>query len=766
MNRRYVALLCGVLWVAGGAAAPAAENVPPRIVAVRVGFADGGRAGAATYYKQGVWTPVEVVLAAGSERMSGELELIVPDAAGVPCTYRDPARRRLLLLPGHTVRRVLYARFPELPVLQVAFRTPQGVACARQITSDDPDPQVHLPPPLGARTRLLLTLGRSIGIERAYPPTSQTEESEVALVRLAGVDHLPTRWYGLEGVDAVVISTSRPELFRRLHVGDARVRALAKWVQMGGRLVLCAGARAEEVLAPGMPLATFAPGRLLGVIDLAQAAALEAYTGLEAPRPIAARGESLRLLVPRFERVRGKVEAAESDLPLVVRTPWACGEVVFVGVDLDRRPLADWPSRTAVVRRLLEGRPRRYVDTPATSAAARVLGYEDLAGQLHLALDEFAGVRVVPFWFVALLVLVYIALIGPLDYLLVRYGLRRMEATWITFPLIVVAVSAAAYGVALWLKGAQVRINQADLVDVDLESGVVRGTTWLNVYSPHANPYELSVRPTVFQAADGARPDPPASSSARQQPPRGDGGAASAQQGVLLSWTTPTSSRRRQTPPALAFAEPYTCLMEEGRLAGLPIPVWSSRALVARWWTETPANPLQVELHEQPDGSLEGRLRNMLPGVTLRECLLASGSWAWLLGDLEPGALAVIRPEDQRDLEGVLRNWRLVRQEGKHDRYIRQGDPYNAESADVPYILQAMLFYQAAGASGFVRLNHNQWSYTDLSRHLDAGRAILIAKLAEPAAHVESSHGDHQRRTWTVWRFILPVQPTPQEPGP
>lgn len=746
-------------------AASGAETVPPRIVAVRVGFADGARAGAATYYKQNVWTPVEIVLAGGSGRVTGELEVTVSDAAGVPCTYGDPAGRRLLLMPGQTVRRVLYARFPENPVLQVSFRTPAGVECSRQILVGDTDPQVHLPPPLAARSRLLLTLGPSIGLERVYPPPSEAGEVEVAVVRLAGVDQLPTRWYGLEGVDAVVISTSRPELFRRLQAEDARVRALKEWVQMGGRLVLCAGSQAEAVLGPGGPLAAFAPGRLLGLIDLAQAAALEAYTGLEAPRPITTRGEPLRLLVPRFENVRGKVEAAESELALVVRTPWACGEVVFVGVDLDRRPLANWPSRAAVVRRLLEGRPQRYVEAPATSAFTRVLGYEDLAGQLHLALDEFAGVRVVPFWLVALLVLLYVALIGPLDYWLVKHWFKRMEATWATFPLMVLTVSVGAYLAAVWLKGSQVRMNQADLVDVDLESGRVRGTTWLNVYSPHATPYEISVRPNVRRALARPETSPTAAQRTTNAVPESRLEGAS-QQGVLLSWTAPATSRRRQTSAAQAFAEPYRCLMEEGRLTGLPIPVWSSRALVARWWADLPDAPLQVELREQADGSLQGRVVNMLPGTTLRDCLLAGGSWAWLLGDLEPGAVAAVQPEDQRDLEGVLRNWRLVRQEGKNDRYVRQGAPYNAESADIPYILQAMMFYQASGGSGFVRLSHNQWSFTDLSRHLDARRAILVAKVADPAADVHSTGGGAHRRTWTVWRFVLPIQALAPESGP
>ena len=60
---------------------------------------------------------------------------------------------------------------------------------------------------------------------------------------------LPTDCCGYEGVDAVILSTSRPEIYRRLSADDAQVQALDQWVRMGGRLVLCAGSAAEEILA-------------------------------------------------------------------------------------------------------------------------------------------------------------------------------------------------------------------------------------------------------------------------------------------------------------------------------------------------------------------------------------------------------------------------------------------------------------------------------------------------------------------------------------
>ena len=67
----------------------------------------------------------------------------------------------------------------------------------------------------------------------------------------------------------------------------------------------------------------------------------------------------------------------------------------------------------------------------------------DLAESLNQTLDDFQGVTPIPFAAVAAMILGYIVLIGPGDYFLVKKLLKRMELTWITFPLWVILVSAA-----------------------------------------------------------------------------------------------------------------------------------------------------------------------------------------------------------------------------------------------------------------------------------------------------------------------------------
>ena len=88
------------------------------------------------------------------------------------------------------------------------------------------------------------------------------------------------------------------------------------------------------------------------------------------------------------------------------------------------------------------------------------------------ALEQFPGVKLIPFGWVAFFIFLYILLIGPGDYFFLKKVLKRMELTWITFPTIVVTVSLVAYYAAYVLKGNDLLVNKVDVVDIDQAAGV------------------------------------------------------------------------------------------------------------------------------------------------------------------------------------------------------------------------------------------------------------------------------------------------------
>jgi hypothetical protein len=691
----------------------------PSIVGLRVGFD--------SRYKLGHWTPVEVTIDGATEAITGQVRFILPDGDGVPSVVTAP--RPVQLLPGQPTVVQLYAKFGRaLGDLRVQFRA-DDKNLIDEVFDNHPRPDgLGLPAPLGDQEKLIVTLGASVGVEEAARLHVQSTGVQVAIANLPNDERLPTQWYGYDSVDWVVISTGEPDRVRAMLETDTRRKALAEWVALGGRLLICAGAEASTVLAADFPLADFAPGKIVETTTLRRTVDLENFVG--GSRKVRGAQGGLALSVPRLTEVQGRIEVADGNLPLVVRTQRQFGQVVFVAVDLDRRPFPDWEGRGNLMARLLGlSEPGSGLGTTGSNQTTAMLGARrtpDVLDQMCQGLSKFAGVTPISFALVAAMILGYIVLIGPGDYFFVKRVLKRMELTWITFPLWVVLVSAGAYALAMYTKGNQLRLNQVDLVDVDVASGLARGTTWLNLFSPQSQTFDLTIEP------------------------RSPTGATVNDSQRLLSWLSSGDSRFTGGTGGL-FAGQYDFSPELDALQSVPVQVWSTKGFLARTRYQNPETPA-ANMVLAPDGVPAGTIRNTLP-MELSQCMLISGTWVYLLGDLKPGASARLQPGEQRDLKHVLRHpetW-------KTSPHISQG---SAESQQAIQALEDMLFFKAAGDGASRHTTNAHESYIDLSDMLDHNRAILVAYAQEPAVKLESDGetlGSADDTRWTVYRFVYPL---------
>jgi len=538
-----------------------------------------------------------------------------------------------------------------------------------------------------------------------------------------------------------VISTSQAELYRKLMPDGARLEALDQWVRMGGWLVLCVGSRADEVLAEGSALRRFAPGRLDRIRPLRQTAALEVYAGSSSSVPLGQGSEKTDIQAAKLVDVEGVVEAREADLPLVIRTARGMGQIVFLAADADQGPIGKWSERPLLAAKMLDLGGARGDQQTQASAALMHTRYNDLSGQLRSALDEFTGVRTIPFSAVALMIVVYILLIGPGDYFFLRKLVRRMQWTWLTFPIIVVAVSGAAYVLAYWLKGDQLRVNQADLVDVDAASGFVRGASWLNVFSPRMEAFNLSIEPRM---PDGKTGEGESFWFAWLGLP-----------GEALGGMNPRGANPTLWPDRYSFAPNLRSLL------GVPIQVWSTKSFTGRWLGSTKAFP-QADLADE-DQALAGSITNTLD-FTLKNCVLAYDRWAYELHDLAPGQAAMFDQNSKRsELKTLLTGKRAIFGE----KYSQEVTQYEPENTNIAYVLRYMMFYSAINGESYTKMDNAYQSFVDLSDLLKTGRAILTAE--GPSQPLEKYQGaallrndkplaGPQDRHVTLYRFVFPVK--------
>ena len=597
--------------VLAGASSVWAENTELDIVDVRIGF--GGS------YKLGCWTPLQVDVAGGSEGCSGRVSITVPDSDGVPTTVSSPAKQLVQITPGELTTVQLLVRLGQSrSSLSVRFISEDGKqACRRTYQTSPAAEPGFLPAGLPAASRLMVEFGPSVGL--SFLAEENSDNDGLTSTALAGVENsaeLPTHWIGYEGVDTLLVSTSQLDLFQPLLENPSRVAALQEWVSLGGRLVVFCGENGDHLLKSGGALVSLVPGTYEKLEKLGQSQPLEIFSG--AQQPITP-NRRVNFPVPRLRDVRGKilisVGQGEELLPIAIRSQYGFGELVFVGLDVDRKPLRDWPGRESFLRKTMNWKRSDTEDQQSAQSFAEVPG--DLSGHMRNWLDnKFADQHLVPFGIVALLVVSYLLLIGPGDYFLVKRILKRAQLTWVTFPLIVLIVSATAYWSAHWSKGDKLRLNQIEIVDVDTTKGWARGTIWTHFFAPEVHRYDLTLQS-----------DENLSSSLKSYESVVSWlGLPGFQLGGMQASGTNTS----------IFDRGYRYGDQLQSMDGVPVEQWSTKTITARWKAALDS-PVEHNLHRAREEMLQGDLTNS-SRTRWEDCLLFYGRWAFRLGSVPEGA--------------------------------------------------------------------------------------------------------------------------------
>ncbi len=322
---------------------------------------------------------------------------------------------------------------------------------------------------------------------------------------------LPDRWFGYDAVDIVVLATGNPQFVNQLveEKEAARRNALLEWVRRGGQLVMSVGQSKQEVakLLKKMPLLECeikgsVPKQSLPVVS-------RQWCNREGHRQTLQQIE-VAVLAP------GKdvhVMVRDADRPVILESSCGLGRVILVAFDLDMPPFTTWDGQQAFWTRLqseiaphLPGRQepagaRQPGQAMRKRGAPVALGMDwgdryDLRDRLKHGLEAFEDIPVIPFTWVLVFILFYIALVGPLDYFILKKLFKRLELTWVTFPLTVIVVSVAAYFVAYTLKGDDLRINKVDVVEIDLnQPSQVYGQTFFTLFSPRVQSYTIGMEP-------------------------------------------------------------------------------------------------------------------------------------------------------------------------------------------------------------------------------------------------------------------------------
>jgi len=737
------------------AASNNARGAAPRPVAVedcRVGF--DGR------YKVGTWTPIFVLLRGGPDGFAGEMHAVVDDENGTPTTVRQTVQ----VGPGGVQRVTVYVRPGSLDPDFATLRFYDGKT-GRQAVPEFVVGSINQSPntpnrleSIGQTDYQLVTLGHPYGVEGipklpgynatpGNPGNGRAHEVAVTQISsLGAADQLPGRWYGYDSADAVVIDTNDAETLNALNGG--RIEAIRQWVERGGHLIVAASSRWQAV--NDGPLAAMLPAKLVGQTQVSPFDSLESFTGGSQQ----VRFENAPVQAAKLEEVEsrgGRVIASTLSTPLVVRGPYGFGRVTLVGLDVDAKPFSGWPDRTLFWIKAMDLKAPSGAAESTTPAPGRIFNrnVSDLATFVRQSLDQFQGMTVIPFGWVAGFIAIYILLIGPGDYFFLKKVLKRMELTWITFPAIVVTVSLLAYFAAYRIKGTDLRVNQIDVVDVDIPAKITRGTTWLNLFSPQNRDYTVEVEPQPLTSPEANAKTAPGTEMVLSwfaAPESGLRGMNSRGQGVGFAGAGYTYS-----PPGRAE-----------RLEDVRIGIWSTKGVLARWYGPAPQAGAMLDVDLVPVGTdrLAGTVTNRLP-YALKNTVIAFGKEIYHeIGTLQPGATVQVDRTDPRSLGNYVGE--------THKRLFTAnpstGQPSIINRAD---LAREMMFHDSAGATDetIASRTHRE---LDLSGQLLLDRPMLVAEIDRPGAvlNLGNAPGTVKTDRTTLLRIILPLKQDPAAPAP
>ncbi|MFO0809524.1 MAG: hypothetical protein U0746_12935 [Gemmataceae bacterium] len=498
---------------------------------------------------------------------------------------------------------------------------------------------------LGSHFVLYLALGSRVpGLKLPGNANNALQRSEIGLVPRVG--DMPPDWFGYGSADVVILSTRDRSFVNELAADQIRCKALAEWVRRGGNLVVSLGSNRDAFIGDSLgelskvlPLAVEGKPYVVPTVSLVWKDG--ARFGNEPLRPTkGAKDVELTKFVPRpveenrsyYSLMDGPAEGGGS--PLVAQGAFGLGRVTCVAFDIDASPFAEFKAREVQWEKLLSvagPRPNHVSQNQFNFGRNFEEGDAELAS-LVSQLENFEGVPVISFGWVALFILLYIIIVGPLDYFFLKKVVKRLELTWITFPTVVIAVSTAAYFAAYYLKGSELRINKLDIVDYDLTTKRAYGHTWLSVFSPRIQKYTV-----------GLEPASPEWTAVPQTPG----------EGTVVSWMGAPKQGRQSL-----FRHSYAYAPKAEGLDGVPIQVWSTKGFQGDWVAPLDATKPSFDgtrLRHPPGkpNELIGSVISHLP-VALEDAIMIYRGEVATLGRLEPETPKSVTAQDRVPFA----NWR------------------------------------------------------------------------------------------------------------
>jgi hypothetical protein len=450
-------------------------------------------AGFNSRYRDSNWVPVQVSLRNDGADFNGFISINVP-APSVSITRSSPT--------------LTYQQAISLPTSaqkQVTLNVPislgdQGSTQSITVNLLDANNQK-----ISSETTTLRSIGPSdifVGIlsdqTTGFGPVSTVplaDPTASILVEPLDATTMPTMTEVLKNFDLIILDN-----FTTSNLSKNQLTTLQNWVNWGGSLIVVGGPGWRRSLSP-LP-ADLLPVSLTGTKTLPTKTSLLPIGG-------PTKGGPVQHITP--DTVQGAVIAstaipsshstvalASDTTPLLVQKKLGLGLVCYLAFDPTLNPVLSWAGVGALWQGLFL---RTLGDQLLTSgpniaqSGSSVITPDNSNGGFSGLLQSSLPNMLPPTWLILALLLGYVAVLGPVRLLLVRF-LKQRDWSWrITLSAIVI-FSALSYTLTLQQKGTSIVSSSISILQLgqpDANGTSAHMTTYVGVYLPNQGNFQVNV---------------------------------------------------------------------------------------------------------------------------------------------------------------------------------------------------------------------------------------------------------------------------------
>lgn len=288
--------------------------------------------------------------------------------------------------------------------------------------------------------------------------------AEVAFLDLVDLPEVSAAWNAL---DVLVIDDTDTD---RLTAGQ--LAALQAWIDGGGQLVVTGGAGGPQTAAG---VAELLPVSVSAVESTSDLPSLSEFAGepVTAPGPYLVTTSSLRT---------GESIIHQDGLPLLARRELGRGAVYFLALDPKASPLSGWAGEDQLWEQIAANTPL----LPPWAAGIRD-GYAATQSVSYIP-----DLRLPSIWQLILFLLLYMLIIGPINFIVLR-RINRRELAWVTIPALVLLFSAITFLTGFRTRGNTTTLNMMTVAYGSVKAGQLKSQSILGLYSPRRATYDVAL---------------------------------------------------------------------------------------------------------------------------------------------------------------------------------------------------------------------------------------------------------------------------------